>query len=123
MNDCVERWPTKRLRYLTSGRPATDGRSLNLSDLSEVPFLPMEAIGEQGQLDLSTTRPLEEVKSGYSQFFEGDVVVANSRNSDLPLKLAHCPAPGPVQAPCGETMGVCSHREWYGPVVIWRDMG
>ena len=36
----------------------------------------MEAIGEQGQLDLSATRPVEEVQSGYSRFFDGDVVVA-----------------------------------------------
>jgi type I restriction enzyme S subunit len=36
----------------------------------------MEAIGEQGQLDILTTRPIEEVESGYSQFFDGDVVIA-----------------------------------------------
>jgi len=36
----------------------------------------MEAIGEHGQLDLSTTRPNEEVRSGYTQFCNGDVVVA-----------------------------------------------
>ena len=36
----------------------------------------MEAIGEQGQLDLSAARPVEEVQSGYSQFFDGDVVLA-----------------------------------------------
>ena len=36
----------------------------------------MEAIGEQGQLDLSATRPIEKLKSGYSQFFDGDVVIA-----------------------------------------------
>ncbi len=36
----------------------------------------MEAIGEQGQLDLSASRPVAEVQSGYSQFFDGDVVIA-----------------------------------------------
>ncbi|MDE0527393.1 MAG: restriction endonuclease subunit S [Truepera sp.] len=36
----------------------------------------MEAIGEQGQLDLSASRPVSEVQSGYSQFFDGDVVIA-----------------------------------------------
>ena len=36
----------------------------------------MEAIGEQGQLDLSATRLVEEVQSGYSRFFDGDVVIA-----------------------------------------------
>jgi type I restriction enzyme S subunit len=68
-------WPTKRLRFLTvrnagaSGGPALDASS-------QVTFLPMEAIGEQGELDLSLTRPLEEVQSGYSRFKDGDVVVA-----------------------------------------------
>jgi type I restriction enzyme S subunit len=36
----------------------------------------MEAIGEQGELDLSMTRPLGEVHTGYSRFRDGDVVVA-----------------------------------------------
>ena len=36
----------------------------------------MQAIGDQGQIDLSATRPIAEVRSGYSQFFDGDVVVA-----------------------------------------------
>ena len=36
----------------------------------------MDAIGEQGQLDLSAIRPVDEVQSGYSQFCDGDVVIA-----------------------------------------------
>ena len=36
----------------------------------------MEAIGEQGTLDLSDMREIEEVSSGYTQFFDGDVIVA-----------------------------------------------
>jgi type I restriction enzyme S subunit len=36
----------------------------------------MEAIGEQGELDLSAVREIDEVDSGYTQFFEGDVLVA-----------------------------------------------
>ena len=70
-----EQWPTKRLRYLTF-RSSPDNRPTRLADVSEASFLPMEAIGEQGQLDLSATRPVEEVQSGYSRFFDGDVVVA-----------------------------------------------
>ena len=42
----------------------------------EVTFLPMEAIGEQGDLDLSSSRPVNEVQSNYSWFSEGDVVIA-----------------------------------------------
>lgn len=47
-----------------------------LTRVSQVSFLPMESIGEQGQLDLSVSRPVEEVRSGYSLFFDGDVVIA-----------------------------------------------
>ena len=36
----------------------------------------MKAIGERGQLDLSANRLVEEVQSGYSRFFDGDVVIA-----------------------------------------------
>lgn len=36
----------------------------------------MEAIGERGQLDLSGARELEEVKFGYTQLFDGNVVIA-----------------------------------------------
>lgn len=44
---------------------------------SEVSFLPMEAIGERGDLDLSRTRPVSELlPSGYSYFRNGDVVFA-----------------------------------------------
>ena len=70
-----EHWPTKRLRYLTFRR-SSDNRRTRLADVSEASFLPMEAIGEQGQLDLSAIRPVDEVQSGYSQFCDGDVVIA-----------------------------------------------
>ncbi len=47
-----------------------------MSQMSQVTFIPMEAIGEQGQLDVSAVRDIENVRTGYSQFFDGDVVVA-----------------------------------------------
>ena len=53
------------------------GTSLGpLDGAREVTFLPMEAIGEQGELDLSASRPVEEVQSGFSRFRDGDVVIA-----------------------------------------------
>ena len=68
-------WSIKRLRFLTTRAQAMSAeRQFNQTD--EVTFLPMEAIGELGQLDLSVTRPLAEVQSGYSRFKDGDVVIA-----------------------------------------------
>ena len=39
-------------------------------------FLPMEAVGERGELDLSRTRLINEVSTGYTYFREGDVAFA-----------------------------------------------
>lgn len=64
-------WPTRRLRFLT-----LPSSSPEVARSTEVTFLPMDAIGEQGQLDLSNVRPIEVVSSGYSRFSDGDVVVA-----------------------------------------------
>ena len=70
-----KQWPIKRLRYLTSRSPSDSSRAL-LAHISEASFLPMEAIGEQGHLDLSRIHSIENLKTGYSQFFDGDVVIA-----------------------------------------------
>jgi type I restriction enzyme S subunit len=42
----------------------------------EISFLPMEAVGEQGQLDLDRKRPIREVENGYTYFHDGDVAFA-----------------------------------------------
>ena len=68
-------WPTKRLRYLAF-RSSFDNRRTRQADIYETSFLPMEAIAEQGQIDLSAIRPIGEVQSGYSRFYDGDVVIA-----------------------------------------------
>ncbi|RPD88420.1 restriction endonuclease subunit S [Luteimonas sp. 100069] len=52
------------------------------SEIRELPgdamvsFLPMEAVGENGDLDLSRTRQISDVLSGYTYFREGDVTFA-----------------------------------------------
>ncbi|HZH78753.1 MAG TPA: hypothetical protein VEY88_22175 [Archangium sp.] len=66
---------TKRLRFFTK-RAATEEKRRLVAQTSHVTFVPMEAIGEQGQLDVSAVRDIEDVRTGYSVFFEGDVVVA-----------------------------------------------
>lgn len=68
------KWRTKRLRFLIT--PVTDDQRLKLAGVEQVSFLRMEAIGEQGHLDLSEVRDLEEVRSGYTQFFDGNIVIA-----------------------------------------------
>ena len=68
-------WPTKRIRFATRRTPPDEHQHL-VSQATEVTFLPMKAIGEQGGLDLSAVRDINEVNSGYVPFFDGDVVVA-----------------------------------------------
>ena len=70
-----EHWAVMRLRYAATLNPSI--RSEVLDDLdSGVSFLPMEAIGEDGSLNLGQTRPVATVRHGYSYFENGDVAFA-----------------------------------------------
>lgn len=68
-------WPTKRIRFVTR-RDRSEEQRRQLLQAEKVSFLPMEAIGERGDLDLSIVRDIEDVRSGYTQFFDGDVLIA-----------------------------------------------
>jgi len=68
-------WEAKRLRFSISMNPvASEVRGLG-SD-TEVSFVPMEAVGEFGGLDLSKNKILSDIGAGYTYFCDGDVVVA-----------------------------------------------
>ena len=68
-------WEVKRLKYAVNLNPAsTEARTHD--DSLEVSFVPMEAVGEYGGLELVTTKPIRDVYDGYTYFREGDVLVA-----------------------------------------------
>lgn len=69
------RWPTTKLRYVADLNPGVRADLLGAQD-TEVSFLPMESIGEDGSLNLDRTRPVAEVRNGYSYFEDGDVAFA-----------------------------------------------
>jgi type I restriction enzyme S subunit len=69
------KWPVKRLRFLIR-RQISDQQRQKLVSAKQVSFLPMEAIGEQGEFDASAIREKEDVETGYSVFFDGDIIVA-----------------------------------------------
>ena len=71
----MEGWPKYRLRFLLNKTRSEDELS-KLEMAQEVSFVPMEAIGEQGEMDVTQTKPKEEVSNGYTLFFDGDVLVA-----------------------------------------------
>lgn len=68
-------WTVKRLRFDTSTNPSSKELGLVLADQATT-FLPMEAIGENGEIDRSRRRPFSELQSGYSYFKDGDVIIA-----------------------------------------------
>ena len=68
-------WQVRRLRPLVQLNPST--REIpREAYATEASFLPMEAIGEQGELDLSRARPVNEVVASYSYFRDGDIAIA-----------------------------------------------
>ena len=70
-----EHWGVKRLRFVAQLNPHTKPELITTPD-AEVSFLPMEAIGEDGVINLNITRRVAEVRNGYSYFENGDVVFA-----------------------------------------------
>ncbi len=75
LSQLPETWRAIRGRFVMSvNPPAQRARELDASD--EASFVPMEAVGEYGGLDLSRSKALDEIGAGYTAFEEGDVVVA-----------------------------------------------
>lgn len=75
LGEVPEHWPSKRLRFVADLNPSkTEISSVDRS--TEVSFLPMEAIGDDGSLDLGSVKPLGEVENGYTYFADGDVTLA-----------------------------------------------
>ncbi|WP_176058987.1 restriction endonuclease subunit S [Paraburkholderia sp. BCC1876] len=68
-------WTVKRMRFAVELNPSKSEISTVARD-TEVSFLPMEAIGDDGSLSLERTRPVGAVESGYTYFRDGDVAVA-----------------------------------------------
>lgn len=68
-------WQEKPLRFLCHLNP-TKSEVSHLPEHTEVSFIPMEAVGEFGGLDLSQSRTIESVLQGYTYFRDGDVLIA-----------------------------------------------
>ena len=68
-------WAVKRLRHVTDLNPGKS-RVRGYDPEMETTFLSMEAVGEDGSLDLTANRLLSDVIDGYTYFQEGDVAYA-----------------------------------------------
>lgn len=75
LGDVPEHWEVKRGRFCMHVNPGSPQlRRLGPDD--EVSFVPMETVGEYGGLNLELTRTLGENGTNYTEFQNGDVIVA-----------------------------------------------
>ena len=75
VREIPEEWASFRLRFVAN-TSVTKKEVRELDPETKVSFVPMEAVGEYGGLDLDTTKPLSEAVDGYTYFRNGDVIVA-----------------------------------------------
>ncbi len=69
----TDHWERKKLKYVAAINPS---KRLEMSDDDEVVFLPMEKVSVDGIVDCSLRRKVAEVKSGFTYFRKGDVILA-----------------------------------------------
>lgn len=67
-------WCQRRMRFDTLVNPVKS--ELDRGEYTEVSFVPMEAVGEYGGLNLDQSKPISEVYNGYTYFKNGDVCIA-----------------------------------------------
>ena len=75
LQEIPDTWQQIRGRFIMGVNPPPK-RLRDLDETDEVSFVPMEAVGEYGGLNLERSRSLDEIGSGYTEFENGDVVVA-----------------------------------------------
>jgi type I restriction enzyme S subunit len=68
-------WSQSRVKFIAELNPSKS-EVAKVSDDKLVTFLPMEAIGENGELDLSKARKIGELRNGYTYLSDGDVCIA-----------------------------------------------
>ena len=67
-------WTRRRLRFDVHLNPKKSSLDMEPGEL--VSFVPMDAVGEYGGLNLDEVRELEEVYNGYTYFADGDLCIA-----------------------------------------------
>jgi type I restriction enzyme S subunit len=68
-------WTIKRLRFVVELNPSK-AELASIDRATEVSFLPMEAIGDDGSIRLERIRTIADVETGYTYFRDGDVTLA-----------------------------------------------
>ena len=72
--DLPANWTRRRLRFDARLNPKKSSLDMEPDEL--VSFVPMDAVGEYGGMNLDEVRELEDVYNGYTYFADGDLCVA-----------------------------------------------
>lgn len=75
LGEIPHKWKISRIKFFATMNPSKSQINDLPTDI-EVTFLPMEAIGQHGELDTSKTKRLKNVINGYTYLGEGDVCIA-----------------------------------------------
>lgn len=75
LGDVPAHWQVKRARFVLRVNPPSPRLRVLTAD-DDVSFVPMDAIGTDGSINLSDSRPIGEFGSGYTEFQDEDVIVA-----------------------------------------------
>lgn len=68
-------WPIERLRFSIVSNPIRS-EVAHWDNETLVSFVPMDAVGEQGEIDASQEKQLADVYNGYTYFLENDILIA-----------------------------------------------
>jgi type I restriction enzyme S subunit len=71
-----EHWGIKKLKYLVQINPKKRNYEFSKDSEVEVVFLPMERVSENGIIDQSVKKPINEISSGFTYFEKGDILIA-----------------------------------------------
>ena len=69
-------WEVKALKRICKVNASVSTLVNQMNDDEQVTFLPMENVSDTGEIDCSIKRSISEVKTGFSSFAKGDVVIA-----------------------------------------------
>jgi len=76
IGEIPEHWEIKKLKRLTKINPSKNLSRIDSTCTERVTFLSMEKVSEQGDIDCSTLRPINELWNGFTYFERGDIILA-----------------------------------------------
>jgi restriction endonuclease S subunit len=75
IGEIPEEWVIKKLKYVAEINPTKD-QSIDSNSMEPVTFLPMERVGENGEIDCEVKKPIKDLWSGFTFFRKNDVIIA-----------------------------------------------